>query len=150
MRTLWGASSHWLGSAPLSLYLCSKQILSASDALDTVLQSLLWHPFSGLAGLKMGMILALDTLSKKAKFATYLPDEERETTGGNSYPHRISSGRYEVRTWHVAEVGSIVALMITRSSKSAKSGSAQPPPVGTEYHNKKWHSLIQSSREDEV
>lgn len=50
--------------------------------------------------------------------------------GGNSYPQSISSGRQDVRTWQVAEVGSTVALMITRSSKSASSGSVQLPPGG--------------------
>lgn len=50
--------------------------------------------------------------------------------GGNSYPQSISSGRQDVRTWQVAEVGSTVALMITRSSKSASSGSVHLPPGG--------------------
>lgn len=55
----------------------------------------------------------------------------------------------------MADVGSIVALMITSSSKSASSGSVQPPPAGgdvneiggngtfTQEHKKKqWESPI--------
>lgn len=69
--------------------------------------------------------------------------------GGNSYPQSISSGRQDVRTWQVAEVGSTVALMITRSSKSASSGSVQLPPGGkrTPYYQVISYSLsMQRSR----
>lgn len=39
-----------------------------------------------------------------------------------------------MRTWQVAEVGSMVALRITRSSKSASSGSAHSPPGEKQIH----------------
>ncbi|TNN40263.1 hypothetical protein EYF80_049577 [Liparis tanakae] len=38
----------------------------------------------GKARLKCGGVLVLATLSKKVKSATYFPEADRETTGGNS------------------------------------------------------------------